>query len=70
MAQSSIYWDLKNYAVIEKFLRKAAEFCSDNETWQLNLGHCLFMQDTNKYPEAIDLYKSIVRRHYDNVLKL
>lgn len=67
MAQASIYWDLKNYAVIEKLLRKAGEFCSDHETWQLNLGHVLFMQESNKYPEAIELYKSIIRRHYDSV---
>lgn len=67
MSQANIYWDMQNYVVIEKLLKKASEFCTDYEVWQLNLGHALFMQESTKFNEAIDLYKSIVRRHFDNV---
>lgn len=67
MSQASIYWNLHNYAVIEKLLKKASEFCTDYEVWQLNLGHALFMQENTKFNEAIELYKAIVRKHYDNV---
>lgn len=67
MGQANIYWDLHNYVVIEKLLKKASEFCTEVEVWQLNLGHALFMQENTKFSEAIELYKSIVRKHYDNV---
>lgn len=70
MSQANIYWDLKNYLVIEKILKKASEFCIDSEAWQLNMGHTLFMQENSKYGDAIDIYKSIVRKHYDNVSKI
>ena len=67
MGQANIYWDLHNYVVIEKLLKKASEFCTDVEVWQLNLGHALFMQENTKFSEAIELYKLIVRKHYENV---
>ena len=67
MAQASIYWEMKNYAVIEKIFRKSVEFSSDHDVWRLNVGHVLFMQDNNKYRDAIGFYEPIVKKHYDNV---
>jgi len=67
MGQASIYWDMHNYAAIEKIFRKSFEFCSDHDTWRLNVGHVLFMQESSKYKKAIDFYAPIVKKHYDNV---
>ena len=44
MAQAKIYWDLKNYAQVEKIFRKSVEFCNDHDVWKLNVAHVLFMQ--------------------------
>ncbi|NXK79654.1 T30A1 protein, partial [Amazona guildingii] len=67
MAQAKIYWDMKNYAMVEKIFRKSVEFCNDHEVWKLNVAHVLFMQD-NKYKEAISFYEPVVKKHYDNIL--
>ena len=69
MAQASIYWDMQNYGAIEKIFRKSVEFCSDHDIWRLNVGHVLYMQDNNKYKDAIGFYEPIVKKHYDNVKK-
>lgn len=47
-----IYWDRENYAMVEKIFRQSAEFCSEHETWKLNVAHMFFMQET-KFKEAI-----------------
>lgn len=44
MSQAKIYWDANNYAQVEKIFRKSVEFCSENDTWKLNVAHTLFMQ--------------------------
>lgn len=67
MAQASIYWEMQNYTAIEKIFRKSVEFCSDHDIWRLNVGHVLFMQDNNKYKDAIGFYEPIVKKHYENV---
>jgi len=67
MAQASIYWQMENYQAIEKIFRKSVEFCSDHDIWRLNVAHVLFMQDNNKYKDAIGFYEPIVKKHYDNV---
>ncbi|NWR69540.1 TT30B protein, partial [Centropus unirufus] len=66
MAQAKIYWDMKNYTMVEKIFRKSAEFCNEHEVWKLNVAHVLFMQ--NKYKEAINFYEPIVKKHNDNIL--
>lgn len=66
MAQAKIYWDLENYAQVEKIFRKSVEFCNENDTWKLNVAHVLFMQE-NKFKEATGFYEPIVKKHYDNV---
>jgi len=60
---------MQNYSAIEKIFRKSVEFCSDHDVWRLNVGHVLFMQDNNKYKDAIGFYEPIVKKHYENVLK-
>ena len=70
MAQASIYWKMENYQAIEKLFRKSVEFCSDHDSWRLNVAHVLFMQDNNKYKDAIGFYEPIVKKHYDNVSTL
>ncbi|NXO05025.1 TT30B protein, partial [Rhinopomastus cyanomelas] len=67
MAQARIYWDMKNYTMVEKIFRKSMEFCNEHEVWKLNVAHVLFMQE-NKYKEAIRFYEPIVKKHYDNIL--
>jgi tetratricopeptide repeat protein 30 len=70
MAQASIYWEMQNYTAIEKIFRKSVEFCSDHDVWRLNVGHVLFMQDNNKYKDAIGFYEPIVKKHYENILNV
>ncbi len=67
MAQARIYWDRENYAQVEKIFRQSAEFCSEHETWKLNVAHVFFMQST-KFKEAIHYYDPIVKKHFDNIL--
>jgi tetratricopeptide (TPR) repeat protein len=68
MAQAKIYWDMENYAQVEKIFRKSVEFCNENDIWKLNVAHVLFMQE-NKFKEATGFYEPIVKKHYDNVSK-
>ena len=51
MMQAKIYWDLGNYSMVEKIFRQSAEFCSEHDTWKLNVAHTFFMQD-NKFRDA------------------
>ena len=44
MAQAKIYYDLENYEKVESIFSKSAEFCSNNDTFKLNVAHVLFMQ--------------------------
>ncbi|KAI9159576.1 hypothetical protein H9P43_008916 [Blastocladiella emersonii ATCC 22665] len=67
MAQAKLYWDTREYHVVEKIFRKSVEFCSEHDTWKLNVAHVLFMQE-NKYKEAISFYEPIVRKHLDDSL--
>ena len=66
MQQAKIYWDMENYAQVEKIFRKSVEFCNEHDMWRLNVAHVLFMQE-NKYKEAIGFYEPIVKKNYDNV---
>lgn len=69
MMQAKIYWDEKNYEMVEKIFRQSAEFCSEHDTWKLNVAHVFFMQD-NKYRDAARYYEPIVRRHMDDLLSV
>lgn len=66
MAQAKIYWDLGNYAQVEKIFQSSFELSGDNDIWKLNVAHTLFMQD-DKFKEATGFYEPIVKKKYDNV---
>lgn len=66
---AKIYWDLKNYPMVEKILMQSYEFCNDHEVWKLNMAHVYFMQQ-NKFKEAITLYKPVVIRQKDHLLDI
>eukprot|EP00922_Rhytidocystis_sp_ex-Travisia-forbesii_P018947 GHVS01028135.1.p1 GENE.GHVS01028135.1~~GHVS01028135.1.p1 ORF type:complete len:293 (-),score=30.12 GHVS01028135.1:227-1105(-) len=66
MGQAKIHWDTTNYAMVERIFRQSAEFCSDNESWKLNVGHVFFMQE--KYKECIRYYQPFVSKHAGNLL--
>ncbi|KAI8836789.1 hypothetical protein BJ741DRAFT_605193 [Chytriomyces cf. hyalinus JEL632] len=69
MAQAKIYWDMENYANVEKVFRKSVEFCNEHDVWKLNVAHVLFMQES-KYKEAVSFYEPIVKKHYENILDI
>lgn len=69
MAQAKIYWDKDNFAMVEKLFRQSAEFCSEHETWQLNVAHVFFMQE-NRFIESIRYYEPVVSRYEENLLDL
>ncbi|KAI9339947.1 hypothetical protein BDR26DRAFT_861866 [Obelidium mucronatum] len=69
MAQAKIYWDMENYASVEKVFRKSVEFCNEHDVWKLNVAHVLFMQES-KYKEAVSFYEPIVKKHYENILDI
>uniref|UniRef100_A0A7S2L6L8 Tetratricopeptide repeat protein 30 n=1 Tax=Zooxanthella nutricula TaxID=1333877 RepID=A0A7S2L6L8_9DINO len=66
MGQAKIYWDMEHYSMVEKIFRQSAEFCSEDESWKLNVAHIFFMQE--KFKECIRYYEPFVRRHNDNLL--
>jgi hypothetical protein len=49
MAMASIYWDMEHYSAVERIFRQSAEFCSDNDTWKLNVAHTFFMQASTRF---------------------
>lgn len=67
--QAKIYWDLANYSMVEKIFRQSAEFCSEHDTWKLNVAHTFFMQD-NKFRDAARYYEPIVKKHMDDLLSV
>lgn len=68
MGQAKIYWDMEHYSMVEKIFRQSAEFCSEDESWKLNVAHIFFMQE--KFKECIRYYEPFVRRHNDNLLSV
>merc|ERR1719409_2522511 len=69
MAMAKIYWEIKNYAMVEKIFRQSAEFCSEHDVWKLNVAHVFFMQET-KFKEAIRYYEPVVRKTEEHMLDI
>ncbi|VDL73447.1 unnamed protein product [Nippostrongylus brasiliensis] len=65
MSQAKIYWDKGDYARVERIFRKSVEFCSEHDTWKLNVAHTLFMQE-QKFKEAAGFYEPIVSKNFVN----
>ncbi|KAI3387051.1 hypothetical protein SNEBB_001270 [Seison nebaliae] len=70
MAQAKIYWDAKNYAVVEKLFKNSLEFCNDHEKWKLNVAHLCYMMGDKKYKDAGIFYENILEKHKKNILKV
>jgi tetratricopeptide repeat protein 30 len=69
MMQAKLYWDKANYAAVEKVFKQSAEFCSEHETWKLNVAHVFFMQG-ERYRDAIRYYEPFVRRQMEDLLSI
>lgn len=69
MAMAKIFWDLENYDAVEKIIKQSLEFCSEHDTWKLNLAHTFFMQD-HRYKEAIGYYEPFVKKAGTDVLSV
>jgi len=67
MAMARIYWERENYPMVERLFRQSAEFCSEHDTWKLNVAHVFFMQES-KFKEGIRYYEPIVKKYEDNIL--
>ena len=48
---------------------QSAEFCSEHDTWKLNVAHVFFMQE-NKFKEAIHYYEPIIAKHEDGIVEV
>jgi hypothetical protein len=44
MAMGSVFWEKDAYSSVERLFRQSAEFCSEHDTWKLNVAHTFFMQ--------------------------
>jgi tetratricopeptide repeat protein 30 len=60
MGQAKIYWDIKNYDMVERIFKQSVEFCEEHEAWKMNVAHVFFMQE-NKFREAIHYYQPLVQ---------
>ena len=63
MAQASIYWEREDYAMVEQLLLRHSEHCCTHDEWKLNMGHCIFAQQGNKFKDCIKHYESFVETH-------
>eukprot|EP00439_Symbiodinium_sp_Y106_P053851 s3444_g7.t1 len=59
---------LSSSPALEKIFRQSAEFCSEDESWKLNVAHIFFMQE--KFKECIRYYEPFVRKHNDDLLNV
>ena len=66
MHQARILWDRGDYHEVEYLFGRTVDYCSDNDTWKLNVAHVLYMQG-DKYPDAARFYEPIVKSNYDSV---
>ncbi|EFO99628.1 CRE-DYF-1 protein [Caenorhabditis remanei] len=69
MTYAKHYWDKRDYKVVEKIFRNSVDFCQNHDTWKLNVGHTIFMQE-KKYHEATAFYEAIVKKKYDDILEV
>ena len=66
MHQAKILWDRGDYRELEYLFGRTVDYCSDNDTWKLNVAHVLYMQG-DKHPDATRFYEPIVKNSYDSV---
>jgi tetratricopeptide (TPR) repeat protein len=68
MLKARIFWDQQKFDYAEKILKKASGLYKDNECWNMNYGHVLFVQ--GKYEEAAEYYNLCLQRKQDDVIFL
>lgn len=66
--QAKLYWDKREYSRAEQVLRNVADFCSNHDTWLINMGHVLFAQQ--KFEASIENYEQLMKRHEADLLEL
>ena len=62
MLQTKLLWDEKEYSQAEQLLLEHSEYCIDNDDWNLNLAHILFVQRNGKLEESIPYYEHVVHQ--------
>jgi tetratricopeptide (TPR) repeat protein len=65
MLQAELFWDQLNYESAERVLKRASEYCADYQSWQINYGHILYMQE--KFNEASKFYELVLKRNKEKV---
>ncbi|KAL7518916.1 hypothetical protein ACHAWX_004094 [Stephanocyclus meneghinianus] len=63
MLQAKLFWDRKEYTKAENLLLQHADYCKDNNEWNLNMGHILFTQQNDKFERSISYYESVVNKY-------
>ena len=60
--QAKLYWDRREYSVVEHLLRANVDFCSDHDAWLMNMGHVMFAQG-DKFEASVTYYERLLERH-------
>ena len=68
MAHAKLYWNKKDYSMVERIFKQSQDFCSISDVWRLNLAHVYFIQE--KYPEALQYYETIYEKNMENILEI
>lgn len=68
MTQTKIFWDRFDYKNAESILMIASDLCNDTAEWQLNMAHALFMQQGDRYNDAISYYATLIKKAEKNNL--
>lgn len=43
--QAKIYWDLKDYKVVEQIFAESSDICGSQSVFNVNLAHAIYMQE-------------------------
>ena len=62
MTQTKIYWDRFDYRSAEETLRIVEDICNESEAWQINMAHAIFMQQGDRYDDAIGYFAALIDR--------
>jgi len=61
MTQTKIFWDRFDYKGAERALQIAGDICNETDAWQINMAHALFMQQGDRYNDAISYYAALIK---------
>ncbi|KAL7440115.1 hypothetical protein ACHAXH_007459 [Discostella pseudostelligera] len=60
--QAKIYWERREYSMVEHLLRDNVDFCSDQDAWLMNMGHVMFAQG-DKFEASVTYYERLLERY-------